>query len=52
MDGVIDRAKISVGAYISTRTPLAVVVQTNPAHVRFPLGLPHRSRRYRLPLHA
>ena len=38
MDGVIGRAKISEGAYISSRTPLAIVVQTNPVYVRFPLS--------------
>ena len=38
MDGIIGRAKISEGAYIASRTPLAIVVQTNPVYVRFPLS--------------
>ena len=38
MDGIIGRARISVGAYIAARSPLAVVVQTSPIYVRFPLS--------------
>lgn len=38
MDGIIGRARISVGGYIASRTPLAVLVQTSPIYVRFPLS--------------
>ena len=38
MDGIIGRARISVGSYIASRTPLAIVVQTSPIYVRFPLS--------------
>ena len=38
MDGIIGRARISVGGYIASRTPLAILVQTSPIYVRFPLS--------------